>query len=402
MRFFYMLAVSTVLSTPAFAADLGTYRPGAPYHSVPAPGADVCENQCAGDAQCRGWNYVKVNPRSPGVCEFNSKPASPIESPISISGDGAALLAPNISIGSTNTVRVGTAASATTRPTVRQSSPTRRIVRQAVPQYIRPEQAVARSTAKVGSLTSQQNNYRQATGHIPGYRQVGSRPPVFAGQPQYNAHNRAGVPAQVRQANVQPQTFRGEGIQGQRIQGQAIQTQRLLRDPRIVNQRQASFPQFQHSLDGRAAAVNSQQYNQASAPNIPRGNTDGRPPIGVPIASNRAAPLPQRASQNVLPRGSANDPVTYQNAPSRIREAELAAIQRAAQAAEAAQAAAQYRLPVSYEDAQQSLFGSLNDDVAAPRPLLRAPTDSNAPIATSQSRPTTPVFQEPLGELAGG
>jgi len=381
MRFFYILAFSSVLSVPAFAADLGTYRPGAPYHSVPASGADVCENQCAGDAQCRGWNYVKVNPRSPGVCEFNSKPASPIESPISISGDGAAVLAPNISIGRTNTVRVGTAAKAAPRPTVRQSSPTQRIVRQAVPQPIRPEQAIARSTGQVGSLTSQQNNYRQATGHIPGYRRVNPLPPAFAGQPQYNF---PGVPAQTRQANVHPQ---------------AIQGQRLLRDPRIVNQRQAPFPQFQHNLEGHAAAVNPQQFNQASAPNNQRINNQGRPPIGVPIPANRAATPTQVAPQKALPRGSVNDPVTYQNAPSRIREAELAAIQRAAQAA---QPAAQYTPPVSYEDAQQNLFGSLNDDVAAPRPLLRAPTDSNAPIATSQSRPTTPVFQEPLGVLAGG
>ena len=381
MRFFYILAFSSVLSVPAFAADLGTYRPGAPYHSVPAPGADVCENQCAGDAQCRGWNYVKVNPRSPGVCEFNSKPASPIESPISISGDGAAVLAPNISIGRTNTVRVGTAAKAAPRPTVRQSSPTQRIVRQAVPQPIRPEQAIARSTGQVGSLTSQQNNYRQATGHIPGYRRVNPLPPAFAGQPQYNF---PGVPAQTRQANVHPQ---------------AIQGQRLLRDPRIVNQRQAPFPQFQHNLEGRAAAVNPQQFNQASAPNNQRINNQGRPPIGVPIPANRATTPTQVAPQKALPRGSVNDPVTYQNAPSRIREAELAAIQRAAQAA---QPAAQYTPPVSYEDAQQNLFGSLNDDVAAPRPLLSAPTDSNAPIATSQSRPTIPVFQEPLGVLAGG
>ena len=144
---------------------------------------------------------------------------------------------------------------------------------------------------------------------------------------------------------------------------------------------------------------NPQQFNQASAPNNQRINNQGRPPIGIPIPANRAATPTQVAPQKVLPRGSVNDPVTYQNAPSRIREAELAAIQRAAQAA---QPAAQYTPPVSYEDAQQNLFGSLNDDVAAPRPLLRAPTDSNAPIATSQSRPTTPVFQEPLGVLAGG
>jgi len=67
MRLFSILALTTLLSAPAFAADLGTYRPGSPYHSVVAPGADVCESHCSGDAQCKGWNYVKVRLRAPSA-----------------------------------------------------------------------------------------------------------------------------------------------------------------------------------------------------------------------------------------------------------------------------------------------------------------------------------------------
>jgi len=356
MRLFYILALSSLLSAPVFAADLGTYRPGAPYHSVIAPGADICENQCAGDAQCRGWNYVKVNPRAPGVCEFNSKPANPIESAISISGQGAALLAPNISVGSTNTVRVGTRSKPTQSPTVTHSSSTRRIVRQPVPQQIRPDQTVARRPVQQGralqngSLTAQQHRHRQATGH------VASRP-----------------------------------IQRQAIRPQNVQP-RLIRDPRIAYKRPAHAPQFRHNLDGTqqpiAAYQNSRARQNSGAIQNPRtAQPQGRPPIGVPIAG-----APQgRQSQAVLPQGSVNDPVTYQNAPSRIRQAEVAAAQRAA-----------YQQNLSVEQAQQSLFGNLNDDVKIPRPLVSLPANPDAPIATAQSRPTVAVSEEPLGTLAGG
>jgi len=121
MRFLSIMAQSTILMTfasaPVIAADLGTYRPGSPYHSVNAAGADICASHCSGDAQCRGWNFVKVNPRAPGVCEFNSKRALPITSAISISGDGAAEPSGGLMHGGTNTIRVGTTARPVTKPT---------------------------------------------------------------------------------------------------------------------------------------------------------------------------------------------------------------------------------------------------------------------------------------------
>ncbi len=376
MRLYSILALTTLLSAPAFAADLGTYRPGSPYHSVVAPGADVCQSHCAGDAQCRGWNYVKVNPRAPGVCEFNSKTASPIESAISISGNGSMSAAPNLVQGRTHTVRVGTSvapkARAQTRPQVRQVSPTRRVVRQAVPQQIRPQQTVARTPLARGlSLTEQQNNYRRSTGHAkpaPQTRQQAAQPQRQMTREQY-----------MRQQQAARQQ------QAQRPQVQNPRGPRLMRDPRIAAP-QHQPPRFQHNLDGAGRRMTAPQgYPTQAAPQ----NT-GRPPVGVPIGPQARRLQNQRPQaqrpQGPLPRSSATNPVTHQNAGGRQAEAQ----QRAA-----------YQPALTAEQAQQSLFGSLNDDVRGPKPLLRAPLDPDAPIATAQSRPTQPVTQEQLGALAG-
>ena len=127
MRILSLSVLSLLLSAPAFAADLGTYRPGTPYHSTIVPGADVCESQCAGDARCRGWNYVKAVPSAPGVCEFQSSVGQPISSAVSISGiSPSAMPMPNrVVAGDTNTVRVGTAVTPQTQE--------RRIIREPVP-----------------------------------------------------------------------------------------------------------------------------------------------------------------------------------------------------------------------------------------------------------------------------
>jgi len=415
MRLFSILALTTLLSAPAFAADLGTYRPGSPYHSVVAPGADVCESHCAGDAQCKGWNYVKVNPRAPGVCEFNAKSVSPIESAISISGQGGASLAPNLLKGDTNTVRVGTRVTPKPRSntiTVGKTPSGRRIVREAVPQRVQPSQTVARRPAAGGSLTAQQNKYRQATGHAaPQAHQPQAHQPQ-AHQPQVRQPQ---AQRQVR-PQVRPQGYPQSRQQQPRPQQQAArpqigqqnvgpQGQRLLRDPRIqAPQHYRQAPRFQHNLDGAPRAPQNQyarpqqprpqgaqgraapqQQTRASQNPAPQNrSSQGRPPIGVPIqgpqAARRTAPVPQ---QKAMPRGSVNDPVTHQNGNQRV------------------QAAAQQQAQLSYEQAQQSLFGSLNDDVQIPRPLTAAPSDPNAPIPTSQARPTQPVSQGALGALAG-
>jgi hypothetical protein len=101
------------LSSFSLAADQYTYRAGQAYMKTAASNFGECEAQCRGDAACRGWNFIRPNPRSrSGICEFNARLAAPISSPISISGtintsiDMAMSRAVPIARG--NTVRVGT------------------------------------------------------------------------------------------------------------------------------------------------------------------------------------------------------------------------------------------------------------------------------------------------------
>lgn len=68
------------------AADYGTYRPGSTYLKMPAANPDQCVAYCMGDAQCKGWNFVKLNPVQ-SICEFNARDVAPISSAISISGN---------------------------------------------------------------------------------------------------------------------------------------------------------------------------------------------------------------------------------------------------------------------------------------------------------------------------
>ena len=170
MRFITLSLFATLLSAPAFAADLGTYRPGTPYSSSPAGGADVCESHCAGEAQCRGWNYVKPNPRVPGICEFLSSVSSPIASSVSISGENQAStsFSPRVRPGGTNTVRVGTQVTPPSNiVAVGQPSPRRTVVRQAQPERIVPQKTSTRPRAVENlSLTEQQNKYRQSQGFV--------------------------------------------------------------------------------------------------------------------------------------------------------------------------------------------------------------------------------------------
>ena len=167
--------------------------------------------------------------------------------------------------------------------------------------------------------------------------------------------------------------------QQQRVQQQRVQQQRA------PQQQAPQGPRFQHNLDGGYGAPQNGAPRQArQVPQQQRSAPDGRPPIGVPIgpqgqqasaAPRRTAPVPQ---QRAIPRGSVNDPVTHANGAQRV-QAQL-----------------------TYEQAQQSLFGNLNDDVQAPRALTSLPADPNAPIPTSQARPTQSVEQGSLGALAGG
>ncbi len=86
--FLPVVFVSLAVSVPALAADVNSYRAGEAYLKSPAQSYTQCEAQCRGDAACRGWNFVRPNMKTrSGICEFNARFASPIASPISISGE---------------------------------------------------------------------------------------------------------------------------------------------------------------------------------------------------------------------------------------------------------------------------------------------------------------------------
>ncbi len=112
---YFIVCTCTLLtfSTVSFAADKFAYRAGQPYMKSTAAHFGECEAQCRGDAACRGWNFIKPNPRSrSGICEFNARIAAAVANPISISGENSTsidqVLSRAVPITSGNTVRVGT------------------------------------------------------------------------------------------------------------------------------------------------------------------------------------------------------------------------------------------------------------------------------------------------------
>lgn len=314
MRIAVLTLLASVAAAPAFAADLGTYRPGTPYHSAIVPGSDVCESQCSGDARCRGWNYVKAAPTAPGVCEFQSQVGAPVSSAISISGvnGSAGLMSSRIVSGNTNTVRVGTRVEP--KPVAMETAAQRRrIVREPVPQAApRPQM------------------------------------PATSAMPQYQPYP---TPSSQGQAPVRFSPMLG-GPSGSRSapQGYAPAPQ-----PTQIMQRQSRGPARQD----RRAAPRQLVPTMAAAPMMDRPMSTGRPPIGQTIQppANYIAPTPPQSA--AMPRASAAN-------------------------------------PVGFDQASQSLYGSLNDDVRIPAANGAVPSDPNAPIQMSRSRPVAPVSVGPL------
>lgn len=384
MRLLSALSFTLLLSAPAFAADLGMYRPGTPYNSVVAPGADVCDSHCAGDAQCRGWNYVKANPKAPGVCEFISTVSTPVPSQISISGLGvsAAPVSSALVSGGSNTVRVGTAPSAKPRTNVTRVG-SRKVVREPVPQRTQTQAASTRRVVRPAnpamageSLTAQQNRYRQQ----------GQQTQTQAAPPQAS-----------RRLMRDPRVTAGQGMPQQAAPGFRPMLDGQM--PRQTQQPQRRAPQGYNPAYPQSAP---QAAIQRRAPARQRGQS-GRPPIGQPIQPQQQYQAPQnQGPQNQgpraqaqfaapqsqsMPRASAQTPVTHQNA------AQMMARQQAMQG--------QAPVALTAAQAQQSLYGSLHDDVKVPASNVAPPADPNAPMATATSRPTTPVLVQPLDGLAG-
>lgn len=449
------LAVSlgVFMAMPAFAQDLGTYRPGQAYQSVTAPAAEICSTHCAGDAQCSAWNYVKAGPKAVGVCEFLSSASNPVASQISISGVNTNLttFSRPTQVGTRNTVRVGTSSvpspspSSSYAPSVTKTPQGRRVVREAVPQRINPSQTVNRrnfpQNGQAGytpSLTEQQNAYRRQTGNLPPRAAESLGPRAGASpqyqQPQYQPSQGQGqgqgrafrplldgagavAPANIYQGGQNANPNQAYSRAGQ-FQGQSSdQAPRNIYGHANRQVGRQVDRQARRQTTGQAAGQAAGQATRQAG----RRDFDSRPPIGRPIGSlNSAAlnsapsnalppnPIPLRAnvenstpqgfavprtrgqaSSSVnLPRASASHPVTRQNAQTAFarRQADLAAIASGN----------------SVDPIQQSLYGTLNDDVKVPVAVKNIPLDHNLPIATSASRPVAPVSREPLGGLAGG
>lgn len=330
----------SLFALPVLAAEPGTYRPGTPYYSTQATSADICERQCSGDAQCKGWNFIAVNPNAAnGVCEFNSTDAAPVPSDISISGsNGVTSYSRRVARGGTSTVRVGSPVTAPTRRTA-PAKPANVIAARTQPFSKPPAQNVA--TVRPGARALR-----------PGPQSVPTRRVIRKPVPQ----------------RIQP------GLTAYRSQS------RTRPAPAMPHTQQR--PRFRHNLD----------------PGVPQGFTPRRP------ARAPAAQPPQGFQggdprlQNMVRRKSAQPAQQSKQVP-----APAARPTPQAQARPAPQAPARPQRPLSLSEAEQSLFGSLHDDVKMPKAMTAAEqSNPDEPIATVTSVPVKKVTAESLMDLAGG
>lgn len=337
MRFTLLTCTAALVAAPAFAADLGTYRPGTPYHSVIVPTANVCESQCDGDAQCRGWNYVKAAPQASGVCEFQSSVSQPISSAISISGisNTAMPMSSRVVEGNTNTIRVGTAVmpqtAAPQAAQTRQTQSGRQIIRKPVP------------TQYSGAYAAPQLGLRPSLEGYAGPQPQMTYPAISRGPARQSPHMRQARPnpvqtAQQRPTYSQPQYAQSQSPQS--YQGRPPIGQPIAPIPRIQNQvfGQVNAPQMIQ------APVQTQAYSTPQAYTQPQGYTQ---------PTTYAAPQPYQPQP--MPRSSASNPVSWESL--RAQPAQV----------------------------QPSLYGRLNDDVR-----------QSAPMPTVPSYPTQAVTQIPL------
>lgn len=397
-RFIHIL-IGTVFSTPilltssAIAADAGTYRPGTTYQSVTASSPDICESQCSGDAQCRSWNYIKISKAAAGVCEFNSNTASPVPSSVSVSGENSSNRSfSSVVQGSTNTVRVGAPTVTQPKAEVTRSSASRRVVRQPVEQKTQPRTSnyTARRTQDLSaqhlSLAEQQRRqnpnaaYQRPQGHAP--RNV---PPVRF---QHSLEDNQGF-----QRGAHP------AARGQRPAAAPPQAAYSHADPRLVQRLQQNPSQYR-TAPNRAAPSAPRPPIEAGVPANAAANPSNGAGTGPRLGGGLSAPPnvpPLQPSSQALAPSAAPRPAA-QNRAQPSPQIGLAGQPTPPQFA-------QKRVSIPSElspramgaPAQNSLFGSLYDDVKVPRPIdPSTAADPNAPIPTVSSVPSAPIHSSPL------
>lgn len=416
------LSVLTILSTlcvvtasTALAADRGTYRPGMAYASIQASDASICEAQCSGDAQCRGWNFVTVTPGgSNGVCEFNAQDVAPIPSPISVSGhNNFSARSATIIPGSSNTTRVGYVAppapKAVTQPTANRAPSGRKIIRQPVLQQRAANPAVYSRPAPQNmqnlSLTDQQNRQRRAAKPSAHQRPMQQhKAQQHPAQPRFqhsldDGHARRAAQPTPRTAPQNRARFAARPTPPPSV------TQPPIAKPPLSHQRFAP-----HQMD--------QPQAYASRPAMARPDMGQPAPQIVPQPASQPSPQssPQRGPQ-LTDRGSATPPLAP-TAPMPAQNRRLAGAPQMPQPQAPMRPQApmhpqapqrpQVKIPAemspqpSVAQAQQNLFGSLYDDVNVPRPVDPAAIAANpdAPIPTVSYVPAAPIAQSPLGPAA--
>jgi hypothetical protein len=407
-RFSLALIGSAFYAVSAIAAEPGTYRPGNAYNSVPANSADICELQCAGDAQCRSWNFIRVSRMNEGVCEFNESNVAPVPSEISTSGQNVSRRGSTLLVsGRTNTRRIGTPEAPAS---VTQASPARRVVREALPARVQPRAAAhlsapARAPAAVPaygprnpqhsqhlSLTEQQNlNRQRASANTPAQVQPYARQPLAA------------YPAAPRQM------FRHSLEEGRAApQPQMPPASRFPQaDPRLKQSVQQASLNPVMAARPPATSAHPQAGTQIGAPQIgaPQGGLSAPPGVPPMAASQQPsyAPAPSRPILAGQPAPMPSGAPAQAFAPN--PQAQTHARQQA-QMQGRAQAAAQRRVhipnelaprPMGAAEATESLFGSLYDDVKIPAPVDPSQiNDPNAPIPTVASVPSGKIMSGPL------
>ena len=266
------LGLTQLAATPAFAADPNTYRPGQAYLKTSATSFEACEQQCRGDAQCRGWNFVRPNAGArTGVCEFNQRSAMPIGSAISISGEINTSVDPLMSRAvptGARTIRVGTPERQIQQPVRTQRGATQ-VNRMPVPGRA--------PTARPSAHTKPQ---------LPNQDQRQSR--TYGGAPQLAPQQSAKTPPQMtpeQQHYRQQFLMEQQRLQQYRAQQQAgMRRQQQMVDPQLMPLPQAAPQQTPAQMMQRPQA-------QQAAPQMP---AQMAPAPGAPLRMSQG-PMVQRS-----------------------------------------------------------------------------------------------------------
>lgn len=396
----FCTVISTGFSTPLLAAEMNTYRAGTPYHQIAAQHYQQCESQCQGDAACRSWNFVRPSPNAAsGICEFNSRLARPVRSPISMSGNistAADTLMSRAIAGPSHTIKIGSPARQI-RPQVSRKTvkrPATHINRQPIPQ-----RAQAQPTNYKRQLPTQRP-FKQAAQGTGQQTAQGMATPV--GQmPATNSPRKPSAQQQMQFSKPRPYQ---NHIANRTNTAPTSQNQPVANPEKLASlraQKARAFKQKQMEMMATRARTQQQQMQFRALQNGHNLEGQRQLPQNMPIRHNMAPPPQQRP----MPRNTA--PNNIPPAPMQMPQREAVATYPTTPSlggkpimAEQKNAASAQRRPVP------SLYGSLHDDLtqgmtAVPRPTTMPDNLANedSPMATSRARPTIGVKSSPLDQV---